>query len=63
MTCEPERRIDDLCRDFPETLPVLARYGIDLCCGGRLTLEEATRRHGIELEALLADLTQAMEAA
>lgn len=48
---------------YPDTTPVLARHGIDLCCGGRRSLEFVALAHGIELTGLLAELETAQEAA
>ncbi len=44
---------------YPATLPVFARHGIDLCCGGSKTLAFVAEAHGLELPALLAELGQA----
>jgi iron-sulfur cluster repair protein YtfE (RIC family) len=40
----------------PAAIAVLSAYGIDSCCGGPLPLEEAARRHGLDLQQLLAAL-------
>ena len=47
---------------WPETAPVLGRHGFDLCCGGPKTLEFAARAHGVELQALLAELHESLPA-
>jgi regulator of cell morphogenesis and NO signaling len=41
---------------------VLARYGIDFCCGGRRSLDEACKANGVDAAAVLGDL-EALERA
>jgi iron-sulfur cluster repair protein YtfE (RIC family) len=41
----------------PEAVRPLATLGLDTCCGGALTVEEAAERHGLEPEVVLARLT------
>jgi len=43
----------------PETLAVLAEYGMDACCGGDLTIERAAKAHGVQLEELMGRLVGA----
>jgi hypothetical protein len=43
----------------PELMEVLARFGIDMCCGGRHSLEEVCRKKGIERESLRQALERA----
>ncbi|MBY0360037.1 MAG: iron-sulfur cluster repair di-iron protein [Candidatus Obscuribacterales bacterium] len=38
---------------------VLEQYGIDYCCGGKATLEEACRKKGLEVEEILEKLLAA----
>jgi iron-sulfur cluster repair protein YtfE (RIC family) len=58
MNIDPHLKVADIYRFYPETLPVLAKYGIDLCCGGRHSLEEVARKHGIDLAKLLEELKE-----
>ena len=44
---------------YPATKTVFDRYGIDLCCGSRVSVREAAHRDGIETETLCAELHQA----
>ena len=55
--------VDELLRRHAETAPVLSRLGIDACCGGEQSLEEAARRAGLSLAELLAELRPLLEAA
>src|SRR5690606_32505873 len=43
----------------PRTVAVFDRYGIDSCCGGALPIEEVARKHGLDLDALMAELDEA----
>jgi regulator of cell morphogenesis and NO signaling len=47
---------------FPATMAVFNRFGIDTCCGGGVTIEEAARRDGLDLDALLDALAAAAAA-
>ncbi|MHB0962872.1 MAG: DUF542 domain-containing protein [Gemmatimonadaceae bacterium] len=40
----------------PQTLEVFARHGLDSCCGGAKPLALVCEKHGLDLEALLAEL-------
>ena len=54
-----DMKIEDVLRQFPQTVPVFRRFGID-CAQCQLSeyedLEHGARVHGIELEALLREL-------
>ncbi|MDX2121423.1 MAG: DUF542 domain-containing protein [Gemmatimonadota bacterium] len=52
----PEMTVAAIAERYPASAPVLARHGIDLCCGGKHSLEFAARAHGVDLAALLAEL-------
>ncbi len=41
---------------YPATVSVFNTFGIDACCGGDATLEDAARRDGADLDALTAAL-------
>lgn len=45
---------------WPETSPVLASYGLDLCCGGMHSVAAAANAHGVNTETLLAELRSAV---
>ena len=52
--------VNDVLRKFPETVSVFNNFGIDACCGGAASLEEAARRDGADLGALLDALESAL---
>lgn len=47
----------------PSTLEVFNRYGLDTCCGGRLSVSDAAQAAGVDAIALCAALTDAIAAA
>jgi uncharacterized protein DUF542 len=48
--------VEDVVRRTPEAADVLRRFGIDTCCGGRLTLAQAAAAAGIPVATLLTAL-------
>jgi regulator of cell morphogenesis and NO signaling len=53
--------VNDMLRTFPETVSVFNAFGIDACCGGAASLQEAARRDGVNLAELVGALEAAME--
>jgi regulator of cell morphogenesis and NO signaling len=45
---------------FPETTAVFNAHGIDTCCGGSLSVEEAARRAQVDPQRLCAALDAAI---
>lgn len=54
-----EMKVGDIARTWPETMKVFMSYGLDLCCGGVHPLEFAARKHGFDLNTILAQLNEA----
>ena len=59
LTLHPEMTVGTVAELHPETVPVLARHGIDLCCGARRSLEFVALAHGLDLQRLLGELEAA----
>lgn len=51
-----EDTVQDVLSRYPGTRAVFARYGLDVCCGGRHTIALAARARGVALDPLLAEL-------
>ncbi|HEX6989333.1 MAG TPA: DUF542 domain-containing protein [Bacillota bacterium] len=37
---------------WPETMPTFQRFGIDMCCGGWMTVDQAAREVGADVDEL-----------
>ncbi|MBA4072775.1 MAG: hypothetical protein C0497_13195 [Gemmatimonas sp.] len=48
--------LNEISLSVPRALEVFARHGLDSCCGGASPLALVCERHGLDLEALLAEL-------
>lgn len=55
----PAMTVNDAILQHPRTVTVFEAYGIDSCCGGALPIEEVAKRHGLDLDALMAELGEA----
>ena len=49
--------VNDLVARHPQSLPVLAELGIDTCCGGTTSLNDAAAAAGISTESLIGRST------
>jgi regulator of cell morphogenesis and NO signaling len=52
-------KIADIATKLPASIPVFERYGVDFCCGGQRSLEEAVKESGLQLGDLLVEIEQA----
>lgn len=41
MSINPDKSIGEIAAELPNSIPVFETFGIDYCCGGRKTLEQA----------------------
>jgi regulator of cell morphogenesis and NO signaling len=48
MTVDLDKGLGELVRDSPGSAKVLARFGLDYCCGGRTTLRDACHERGLD---------------
>jgi regulator of cell morphogenesis and NO signaling len=53
--------VANLVLDHSECGPVFQRHRIDFCCRGNVSIEAACAQKGIDVKALLAELSQAIE--
>jgi iron-sulfur cluster repair protein YtfE (RIC family) len=63
MKIDPKMTVSEIYARFPAALPVLAKYRIDLCCGGCHSLEVVAEKHGLDLQVLLRELNEALKVA
>ena len=60
---DPTLPVNEVISRFPATVAVFNRFGIDACCGGWASLDEAAQRDGVDREALIEALRAAIQAA
>ena len=60
---DPKLTVNEIVRRYPETVAVFNRMGVDLCCGGGLTLAEAIDADGIDEDDLREALDEALASA
>jgi regulator of cell morphogenesis and NO signaling len=63
MTITTEKSVRDLALENPASTRVFEKLGIDYCCGGKKSLEEACRAANLNIQQVLASLEQASEPA
>lgn len=62
MTATPEATLRELVATDFRTAAVFERHGLDFCCSGCRTIEQACREAGVDEHALLAELDSVLEA-
>lgn len=53
--------IREVVETYPETTTVFDQYGMDMCCGGAHTVAEAARLPGLDPDAVVAQVTNAIQ--
>lgn len=53
------RSVNAVIMEWPATVAVFERYGVDACCGGAHSVAVAAERHGVALDDLMAELQRA----
>ena len=61
MRVDPRMTVSDIVKRNPQAGPVLARFGLDTCCGGMHPLEHACRAHKVALEEVLRALETVLD--
>ncbi len=56
MVITSETQVSDIAVEYPTAIPVLERFGIDYCCGGKHTLAEACSKRDVNLGPVLEEL-------
>jgi iron-sulfur cluster repair protein YtfE (RIC family) len=59
---DPAWSVNEVLRRYPLTGRVLNEYGVDTCCGGGDSLEDAARAANLDPAVLIRALTPAIEA-
>ena len=63
MTFSPDSTVGQLAADFPATIKVFQRRGVEFCCGGSRTLRQVCEDTDASYEGLRAELQQAISEA
>lgn len=53
--------VNEIIARHPKTMPVFNELGVDTCCGGGASIDEAARRDGLDAESILTALQKALE--
>lgn len=51
--------LNEITKRHPATGAVFTRFGLDHCCGGSLSVTDAARAHGLDVNVLCAELNAA----
>jgi regulator of cell morphogenesis and NO signaling len=60
MTLDATQTVGDIARQYPASVPVFEALGIDYCCGGTRSLEDACSKENVSLNLVLSDLSSAL---
>jgi regulator of cell morphogenesis and NO signaling len=60
-TLDPAWTVNETVARYPTTAAVFNRFGVDTCCGGGVPITAAAAREGIDPDALLAAVREAVE--
>jgi regulator of cell morphogenesis and NO signaling len=60
---DPNLTINEIVALYPATIPIFNRFGMDTCCGGGVSVDEAARQDGIDVDDVLAALRAAVDPA
>lgn len=61
MEITSQTRVADVATEFPATIRVFQRYGIDFCCGGKRALSDVCGELNLELTQVKQDLDLAVQ--
>ncbi len=62
MTLDTTRTVGEIARQYPASVPVFEAFGIDYCCGGNRSLEDACAKGSVSLNLVLSDLSSTLVA-
>ena len=55
-TLNPQSTVGQLVAERPDRSRLFSKLGIDYCCGGKLTVQEAAQKKGLDAASILATL-------
>lgn len=62
MNLDQTQTVAEIAREHPGTVPVFESLGIDYCCGGNRSLEDACATKNVAVDRVLAELSDALVA-
>jgi regulator of cell morphogenesis and NO signaling len=62
MEINATTKIADIATKLPASMSVFERYGVDFCCGGQRSLEEALQDSGLQIGDVLVEIERAQAA-
>jgi regulator of cell morphogenesis and NO signaling len=60
-TFTTDRTVGQIAAEFPASVRVFEKHGIDFCCGGKIAVTEACGRKGLDPAILLAEIDEAIQ--
>jgi regulator of cell morphogenesis and NO signaling len=60
VQCDPSRSINEIIAAYPETITVFNSFGFDTCCGGAMSVDDAARQDGLDLQAVVSALNDVL---
>ena len=60
LQLDPSLTINDIVALHPETIPVFNRFGMDTCCGGGVSIDEAAQRDGVDAKEVIAAINHVL---
>lgn len=53
LSIDPKKSLGEIVAERPRLIPLFERLGLDYCCGGRRTLEEACAHRGLDAKSIV----------
>lgn len=60
MAIDITQEVRDIVGEYPNTAPIFETLGIEYCCGGNVSLENACRDHNLALDQVISALAPAI---
>ncbi len=61
MEITRDRKINDVIKEYPQSIAIFNEFRVDSCCGGGQSIEKTAMADGVDIEALLQALNEAVK--
>ena len=61
MEITRDRKINDVIKEYPQSIAIFNEFRVDSCCGGGQSIEKTAMADGIDIEVLLQALNEAVK--